>query len=94
MRCFMIPRGSVLIAGGTVESDATTFELAAECGSEVYGILSNPFLAEKARTAQYLCTITVHPDGSWSYDETSMVEHARFGDTIAHTDHNVMRKVG
>jgi hypothetical protein len=94
MRCFMVARGSVLIAGGTVAPDATTFELAAECGSEIYGILSNPFLAEKARTAGFTCTVTVHDENSWSYDECSTVEHARFGATIQHTDRNTLRKVG
>jgi hypothetical protein len=94
MRCFMVPRGSVLIAGGTAAPDATTFTMEAECGSEVYGILSNPFLAAKARTARYTVTVTVNADGSWAYDECSFVEHARFGDTIKHTDRNVLRRVG
>jgi hypothetical protein len=92
MRCFMVPRGSVLIAGATAEPTDRTFTLAAECGSEIYGILSNPFLAQKARTARYSCTITVHDDASWSYDETSTIEHAAVGDTIAHTDRNTLRR--
>jgi hypothetical protein len=94
MRCFMVPRGSVLIAGATAAPDAKSFDLVADCGSEVYGILSNPFLAQKARTAKFVCTITVHDDGSWSYDETSTVEHAAHGATIAHTDRNTLRRVG
>ena len=39
-----IPRGQVLLAAGTAEPDATEFEVSAALGSEVYGILSNPFL--------------------------------------------------
>ena len=93
-RCFVIPRGSVVLAGATAKPDDTSFTMEAECGSEIYGILSNPFLAQKARTARYSCTITVHPDGSWSYDETSTVEHAAHGATIAHTDCNTLRRVG
>ena len=37
MRCFLIPRGSALIAGGAVAPDATAFTLGAEVGSETYG---------------------------------------------------------
>ncbi|MGH7095398.1 MAG: heme-binding beta-barrel domain-containing protein, partial [Stellaceae bacterium] len=34
---FAVPRGIVINAGGTVEPDATSFELVAEAGSETYG---------------------------------------------------------
>jgi hypothetical protein len=40
-----IPRGQVLLAGGTAAPGATEFEVSAEFGSATYGILSNPFLA-------------------------------------------------
>src|SRR4051794_36293967 len=59
MRSFMVPRGSTILAGGTAEPTATTFRLEANCGDEVYGILSNPYLAEKARTSKYTCTVTI-----------------------------------
>ena len=48
-----IPRGQVLLAGGHAEPDATEFEVRAEVGSEVYGILSNPFLDQAFRTLSY-----------------------------------------
>jgi len=35
-----IPRGQVLLAAGTAEPDATSFEVVAELGSETFGILS------------------------------------------------------
>ena len=56
-----IPRGQVLLAGGTAEPDATEFEVRAAVGSEVYGILSNPFLDAKFRTTSYRMHVTVHP---------------------------------
>ena len=49
MRCFIVPRGVNVIAGGTVEADATSFELSADVGSETYGICSNKFLDEDSR---------------------------------------------
>ena len=46
-----IPRGQVLLAGGPAEPDATEFEVRAAVGSEVYGILANPFLDRNFRHA-------------------------------------------
>ena len=93
MRCFMVPRGSTILAGGQAEATATEFAMAADCGSEVFGILSNPFLARSARTSRYEVTIAVAEDGSWTYDETTVIEHAKVTDIVSHTDRNRMRKV-
>ena len=94
MRCFMIPRGSTVLAGGRATPTDREYTMKADCGSEIFGILSNPFLARAARTSTYSVTITVHDDGSWSYDETTTIDHARVTDVVAHTDRNRMRKVG
>jgi len=93
MRCFMVPRGSVLIAGGPATADATSFTMTATLGSQTYGILSNLYLDEKARTTRYEVTITVEPDGSWAYDETTTVWLAALGEEMAHTDRNVLTRV-
>jgi len=93
MRCFMVPRGSTLIAGGTAAAGDTSFALEATVGSEVYGILSNKYLAEKARTKKYTCTVTINDDGTWSYDECTNYDHA-IGGEIAHTDRNTLHRVG
>jgi hypothetical protein len=92
MRCFMVPRGSTLIAGGTAKPDDKKFSMEAVVGSEAYGILSNKYLAEKARTKKYTCTITVEGD-TWSYDETTTYDHA-IGGEVAHTDRNTLHRVG
>lgn len=92
MRCFMVPRGSTLIAGGTSAADARSFSLVAEVGSETYGILSNVYLAREARTTRYECTVTIGDD-EWSYDETTWVDVARLGRPLAHTDRNTLRRV-
>lgn len=94
MRCFMVPRGSTILAGAEVTPDARGFQMTAQLGSEVFGIMSNPFLARVARTTSYAVTVTVNGDGSWSYDETTTIEHARLADVVVHTDRNRMRKVG
>lgn len=91
MRCFTVPRGSMVLAGGEARAGDRTLSMSADCGSEVFGILSNPFLARAARTATYAVTVTVHDDGTWSYDETTSIEHARHGDVVVHTDRNRLR---
>ena len=93
MRCFVVPRGSTLIAGGTAKPGDKSFSLEAVVGSEVYGILSNKYLAEKARTKKYTCTVTINDDGTWSYDECTFYDHA-IGGEIAHTDRNMLHRVG
>ena len=92
MRCFVVPRGSVVLAGGTSTPEATTFELAAECGSEVYGILSNPYLARGARSAVYRAAVTVEGD-ELSYEEETTIEHTRWDEPIRHTDRNRLHRV-
>ena len=91
MRCFMVPRGSTVLAGGSAKPTDTKFSMEATVGDEVYGILSNKYLAAKARTKKYTCTIIVEGD-TWSYDECTTYDHA-IGGSIAHTDKNRLRRV-
>jgi hypothetical protein len=92
MRCFVVPRGSMVLAGGTAKAGDTSFSMEATVGDEAYGILSTKYLAEKARTKKYTCTVTVTAD-TFSYDECTTYDHA-IGGTIAHTDANTLRRVG
>ena len=93
-RCFMIPRGCTVLAGGVTTADARLFTMSADVGSETYGILSNPYLARAARTTRYLCAVTVAGPDEWSYEETSTIDHERHGDVLEHTDRNRLRRVG
>ena len=92
MRCFMVLRGSTIIAGATVAPDATTFVLEADLGSTTYGILSNKYLDAFARTTRYDVTVTIEGE-TFRYDETTTVEHAKSADLILHTDRNTLRRV-
>jgi hypothetical protein len=91
LRCFIVLRGSTIIAGGTVEPTATSFVLAADLGSTTYGILSSRYLDTFARTTRYDATITIDGD-SYGYDETTTVEHAKSSDLVLHTDRNTLRR--
>ena len=69
-----IPRGQVALASGRVTADATTFTLTAERGQTVYGICSNPFLEHAYTTVSFTITVTVNPDGTWGYDEDTVLQ--------------------
>ena len=92
LRCFVIPRGTMVLAGGEVDPDASSFSLHAEVGSETYGILSNLFLAEAARSIRYELLVTVG-DGTFSYDETTSIVHARLPELLLHRDQNTLQRV-
>ncbi len=94
MRGFVVPRGITVLAGGTAAADATSFSLAARPGDPNYSIGENKYLAKAASTRSYDVTITTNDDGSWTYDETTMLKMDEFPEPFAHTDRNTLRKVG
>jgi hypothetical protein len=92
VRCFVISRAQAVMAGGTVEADATTFRLCAARGSDTYGILSNHHLDVVAQATRFDVTVTVKGD-TFSYDETTVVEHKMWPTVIMHTDRNTLTRV-
>ena len=90
---FVVPRGYCVMAGGLVEPDAREFRLVAEFGAETYGVLSNPFLRETANTTLYEVTVTIHDDGSFSYEEDTVLDFTPLGETFHHTDRNTLKRV-
>jgi len=81
------------MATGRASVDATSFRLEAVRGSTTNGIVSNPFLEYAFKTVRYAIEVTVHPDGSWSYElETTLVIPGQ-QEPFAHTDRNTLRKV-
>jgi len=93
MRCFMVPRATVLIAGAEVPADARSFTLAADPGQPCYGILENKYLGANASTTHYEVTITIHDDNTWSYESDTVVRLAATGGELHHTDKNTLRRV-
>ncbi len=88
-----IPRGQVLLASGAAEEDATDFELTATLGSEVYGILSNPFLDHAFRTISFRMHVTVNADGTWSYEEESRLQIPGEAAVFPHVDRNTLTRI-
>ena len=92
LRGFVVPRGITVLAGGTAAADSSEFALMARPSHPQYNIGENKYLAENASTLSYSVTITINADGSWSYDETTMLKMKEFDEPFAHTDHNTLRR--
>lgn len=92
MRCFVVPRGITVIAGGVVEPDARTFELVAELGSPTFGICSNPYLDREFKTVRFTMKVTVLGPDSFSYAEDTVLE-VPGQPTFHHTDENTLHRV-
>jgi hypothetical protein len=88
-----IPRGQVLLATGAAAADADEFTLEATLGTEVNGILSNPFLYQSFRTVGYRVHVTTHADGTWSYEETGLLQIPGRAEVFRHTDRNTLTRV-
>ena len=88
-----IPRGQVALAAGTAAPDAGEFEVSAALGSEVYGILSNPFLDASFRTESFRIRVTHNPDSTWSYDEEAKLRIPGRAELFAHIDRNTLTRV-
>ena len=93
LRCFAVPRGITVTAGGTAAADATSFSLSAKVGDPQYGIGENTYLAANASSVSYDATISVNDDGTWSYTETTMLRMKEFPELLAHTDRCTLHRV-
>ncbi len=93
LRCFIVPRGVSVIAGGTVEPNAREFQLAADAGSEIYGICSNQFLDREFKTVRYELKVTVHDENSFSYKEDTQLKIKDQDKLFHHTDENTLKRI-
>ena len=94
LQSLTIPRGQAVLAAGHVAKDATTFKLSARRGPTNYGIVSTDFLEQAFRTESYEIVVTAHADGTWSYDEDTVLVVNAEPPPFHHTDSNTLTKVG
>ena len=88
-----IPRGQVAMAGGKVAPDANEFELVATQGLDTFGICSCPFLEYAFKTTEFRIKVGFNADGSWWYDEDTVLQIKGQTEPFHHTDHNVLTKI-
>lgn len=88
-----IPRGVTVMAAGTAAKDATEFELTATHGAEHFGIFSTPFLDYAFKTVEFRIKVSVNPDGSWSYEEDTVLKIRGKDELFHHVDKNTLSKI-
>ncbi len=88
-----IPRGQIAMASGQATADATEFELVATQGLETFGICSAPFLQHAFKTTEFRIQVSIHADGTWSYDEDTVLQILGRDEPFHHTDRNTLHKV-
>jgi hypothetical protein len=93
LQTLSIPRGQVAMAVGRASADATSFTLTAERGSLTNGIVSNPFLEQAFRTDRYTIKVDIHADGTWSYEQDTLLIIPGQSEPFHHTDRNRLRKI-
>ncbi|MFZ4552433.1 MAG: FABP family protein [Aquabacterium sp.] len=88
-----IPRGQAVVAMGKAAPDAKSFKLEARRGSTENGISSLPFLEYAFKTVAFHIEVTIHDDGTWSYDEDTVLDIKGQTELFHHRDGNTLTKV-
>ena len=81
------------MAVGQAAPDAKSFTLDAVRGSLINGIVSNPFLEQAFRTDRYTIKVDIHGDGTWSYEQDTLLIIPGQSAPFHHTDRNRLRKI-
>lgn len=89
-----IPRGMITMATGKVASDAKQFELLAKEDDRCAGISSNPFLDYAFRTVEFRIQVSIHDDGTWSYEQDTVMKIKDQTELFHHVDNNTLHKIG
>jgi hypothetical protein len=90
LQSLTIPRGQAALASGQATADAKTFTLRAERGSTEFGIVSSTFLERAFTTVSFEVTVTVNDDGTWEYDEDTVLQVLGRDEPFHHTDRLVL----
>jgi len=89
-----IPRAQIAMAVGKASAESKTFELVATRGSETYGICSTPFLEYAFKTVEFRIKVEINADGTWSYDEDTVLMIRGKTEPFHHTDRNTLARIG
>ena len=89
-----IPRGMITMASGNAAENAKQFELHAKEDDRCAGISSNPFLDYAFRTVEFHIQVSVHDDGTWSYEQDTVMKIKDQVTLFHHVDNNILHKIG
>ena len=88
-----IPRAQIAMAVGRADANAKSFELVASRGSQTYGICSTPFLEYAFTTVEYRIKVSINADGSWAYDEDTVLMIRGKAEPFHHTDRSTLVRI-
>ena len=94
MRCFLVPRGVTILAGGRAAASDRRFTMHADVGSETFGIASNPFLDAEFKTVRYELELVIEADGRFRYAEDIQLRMKGRPEIFHHRDSNSLTRVG
>jgi hypothetical protein len=89
-----IPRAQIVMASGTAAADAKEFELIARNDDISFGIRSAPFLESAFKTVEFRIKVSINADGTWSYEEDTVLMIRGKTEPFHHTDRNTLHKIG
>ncbi len=92
IRCFAVPRGIAILAGGDAGPHDTTLTFTAEPGSPSYGLVQNKYLMERARATAFESVFTFNDDGTLSYTSDLSLTLAATNGEMRHTDRNTLHR--
>jgi hypothetical protein len=93
MQTIAIPRGQVVLAGGTAKPGDDRISVEARRGDTRFGICSTTFLEAAFRTDYYRIDITFHGEDSWSYVTRTDLAVKGATPPFDHRDTNTLRRV-
>ena len=88
-----IPRGMITMAAGKAKASDKQFELHAKEGDCDAGISSNPFLNYAFRTVEFHIQVSIHDDGTWSYEQDTVLKIKDQEALFHHVDNNTLHKI-
>jgi hypothetical protein len=88
-----IPRAQVVMAMGQAAADAKEFELLATRESDNFGIRSTPFLDYAFKTIEFRIKVTLNAEGTWSYEEDTVMMIRGKAEPFHHVDRNTLTKI-
>lgn len=86
-----IPRAQTVMVSGQVKPEADSFELVT---TEGQGICSSPFIDHAFKTVEFRIKVTFNADGTWAYDEDTVMQIKGRPEPFHHVDTNLLSKVG
>ncbi|MGA9866161.1 MAG: FABP family protein [Acetobacteraceae bacterium] len=92
IRCFAVPRGLAILAGGSAKAHDQSLTFKAEPGSDCYGLCQNKYLLERATATAFESTFIFNADGSFSYTSDLFLRLVATGAEMHHTDRNTLHR--